>query len=242
VSNGGGSYTVNQQLKTNHFDLDDGSGVTYSRFSAGNVYTPVSVTGGTLTVSLSDNDAAGFLVTDALRIESIRSDVQKMYIIGDGDAGYSETAGTWNTYNLDPNDHGLGIRYSAGTTLDQITVAFTGIDPGTYRISSAWTGGGNRSNDVSLAYTTAGGSGSVSYDQAPGAAADDTFENVNWEDHFSNVTVTGSSLTLTLTNNQSGAANLLIGDGFRLELIPEPSSALLCGLAATLFLRRRRHA
>ena len=233
VSSGGGSYTLNQQLKTNHFDLDDGSDNTFARFSAGNVYTPVLVTGGNLTVSVSDNDTAGFLVTDAVRIESIRSDVQKMYIIGNNEPGYSES-GTWATWSGDPDDHGADIRFSTGA--GSITVAFTDIDPGIYRISSAWTSGGNRPSSVTMGYTTAGGSGSVSYNQQPGAAADDVFENVNWQDHFSNVIVTGTSLTLTLSNTDGA----LIGDGFRLELIPEPASGILCGLAGLLILRRRR--
>ena len=56
---------------------------------------------------------------------------------------------------------------------------------------------------------------------------------------FTNVSVTGNSLTLTLDNTAGNG--LMIADAFRLEqLIPEPSSALLTGLAAAAFALRRR--
>lgn len=242
TTDGGGTHTRNQQLATNHFDIDSGinGGTTFSRFSSFNGYTPITVTDGDLSTTLSDNDASLFLVSDAVRLESVRADVQKIYIIGNGDTGFSESGGGWNTWGGDLGDHGADFRYSNGSSADLITVNFTGIDPGAYRISTAWTAGGNRTQSATLSYTTAGSSGSVTFNQRPGAAADDVFEEVNWEDMFDTVLVTGNSLTLTLANNNNGGAELLIADGFRLEQIPEPSTAVLGGLAALGLLRRRR--
>ncbi len=242
TTDGGGSHTRNQQLATNHFDIDSGAnaGGTFARFSSFNGYTPITVTDGSLATTLSDNDSSLFLVADAVRLESVRADVQKIYIIGNGEAGYSESGGGWNTWGGDVGDHGADFRYSNGSTLDLISVTFSGIDPGAYRISTAWTAGGNRTQSATLSYSTAGSSGSVTFNQRPGAAADDIFEEVNWDDMFSTVFVTGNSLTLTLANNNSGAAELLIADGFRLEQIPEPSTAALGAAAVLVAMRRRR--
>jgi hypothetical protein len=240
ISDGGGNFTVDQRVATNHFDIDSAPDLnqTFARFSSGNAITPFSVTDGTLTMTLSDTDGAKFLVADAARLESVRSDVDKIYIIGNGDAGYSETTGSWASWSGDTNDHGADLRFGSAVG-DALSISFTGIDPGQYRISAAWTGGGNRPTSATLAYSTAGGSGNMTYSQIPGAAANDVFENVNWQDMFSNVTVTGTSLTLTLTNN---SGNALIGDGFRLEklAIPEPTTTAFAALAALGLLRRRR--
>ena len=245
TTDGGGTHTRNQQAATNHFDIDTGtnSGVTFARISSFNGYTPITVIDGNLSTTLSDNVPSLFLVADAVRLESVRADVEKIFVIGNGDAGYSETNGGWNTWAGDVGDHGADFRFSNGGIGDLITVNFTGIDPGAYRISTAWTAGGNRTQSATLAYSTPGSSGSVTFDQRPGAAADDSFEEVNWEDMFSTVNVTGNSLTLTLRNNNAGPAELLIADAFRLEKItavPEPSSAILGGIAALGLLRRRR--
>lgn len=245
VSDGGPVHTRSQQLATNHFDIDTGgnAGITFARVSAvANTIIPVQVTDGNVSVTLSDNDASLFLVADAVRLESVRSDVDKLYIIGNGDAGYSESGGGWNTWGGDPGDHGANLRFSNGSIADLITVSFTGIDPGTYRISTAWTAGGNRTQSATLSYSTPGSSGSTTFNQRPGAAASDTFEEVNWQDMFTSVTVTGSTLTLSLANNNSGASELLIADAFRLEKlsIPEPGTASLAALAALGLLRRRR--
>lgn len=242
-TDGFGSLTRNQQIATNHFDGDAGAaaGATFARVSSFNGYTPLTISDGTFSATLTDNDAALFLIADAVRLESVRSDVQKIYVIGNGDTGYAETAGGWNTWAGDIGDHGADFRYSNGSTSDLITVSFTGLDAGLYRISSAWTAGGNRPSNVTLSYSTTGSNGSTSYNQIPGAAANDVFEEVNWQDMFSNVPVTSGSLTLTLANTAGNG--LLIADAFRLELIPEPSAAVLAvgGLIPLLRRRRQRH-
>ena len=244
LSNGAGTYTQDQRNGVNHFDtttVGATDNVSFQRLSNFNGYTPFTVVGGTFTAVLSDSDSTAFLIADAIRLESVRSDVDKIYVIGNGDSGYSESSGTWATYN-EAGDHGGNFRYSSGSTSDVITISFTGIDPGQYRISSAWTAGGNRSSNVTLGYNTVGSSSSLTYSQAPGAAANDVFENVNWQDMFSNVTVTGTALTLTLQNNSSGGGQLLIADGFRLEklAVPEPSSTALAVAATGLVMSRRR--
>ncbi|MBN8456928.1 MAG: PEP-CTERM sorting domain-containing protein [Verrucomicrobia bacterium] len=240
VSDGGGTYVQDQRVSVLNFDTD--GSVAFQRISNFNGYTPVSVTDGTLSITVADTDPTGFLIADAVRIEEVRSDVLKIHVIGNGNSGYAESAGSWYGYG-ETGDHAGSFRYSGGGVGDQITVSFTGLDSGLYRVSSAWTGGGNgnRSSSVTLAFNTTGASGNMTYSQEPGAEADDVFENVNWQDMFTGVNVTDGTLTLTLTNNVSGGNELMIADGFRLELIPEPSGFALLGVgAAGLFLRRRR--
>ncbi len=242
VSDGGGTWVQNTQGGLTHFDTAPGAtNFPYQRLSGFNGYTPFTVADGTVSVLVSDTDAANFLGADAIRLESVRADVQKIYVIGNGDAGYSETGGTWAAFN-EAGDHGANFRYSTGTVNDLVTVSFTGIDPGTYRISTAWTASVNRSTNVTLSYSAGASTDSITYSQEPGAAANDVFENVNWQDMFSNVTVAGSSLTLTLRNNVSGGGDLLIADAFRLELVnvPEPGALLLGGLGMLAAVARRR--
>ncbi len=240
MSDGFGSFTRNQQVATTHFDGDAGAaaGATFARVSSFGGYTPLTISDGTFSATLTDNDPALFLIADAFRLESVRPDVQRIYVIDNVDPGYAETGGGWNTWPGDIGDHGTDFRYSNGSTSDAITVSFTGLDAGLYRISTAWTAGGNRPSNVTLSYATVGSNGSTSYNQIPGAAADDVFEEATWQDMFSNVPVTSGSLTLTLVN--TAGDGLLIADGFRLELIPEPSAAVLAVGGVLPFLRRRR--
>ena len=239
LSNGAGTFNVNQQVQVTNFDGESGmgSGVSYMRFG-GSMTTAFEVTDGTFSGVLSDNDATGFLIADALRVEQVRPDVQAIHVIGNGDAGYAETGGSWLTWAGDPSDHGLDMRYSDANTAAQVMVSFVGLAAGDYRISTTWTAGGNRPTNVTLGYSTTGASGSTSFNQVPGAAADDVFEESNWQDMFSSVTVTDGTLTLTLDNTSGDG--LMIADGFRLELIPEPSTSILMALAGLGLIGRRR--
>ncbi|MCF7731851.1 MAG: hypothetical protein K9N23_09190 [Akkermansiaceae bacterium] len=193
------------------------------------------MTDGTATATVADTDTSGFLIADGIRLESVRNDVQMIYVIGNGDTGYSETAGGWGSWSDDPGDHGVDIRF--GTTPDAAaSFAFTGLVNGTYRVSSAWTTGGTRPTDAR--YYIDGGP-TITLDQTI-APNDDTFEEVGWEDLFT-VEVIDGSLTVNLENAAGGSGGTaLIADALRLELIPEPSAALLGGLGLLALLRRRR--
>lgn len=237
LSNSGGTYTQNQQIKTNHFDTDGTT--TYQRLSNFNGYIPFDVTDGTFTATVGDTDASRFLIADGIRLESVRNDVQRIYLIGNGDAGYSESATGWATWSADLGDHGGDIRF-ATTTSATASFAFTGIENGTYRVSTAWTTGGGRPDDAR--YFVAGGP-TITLNQQF-APNDDIFEEVNWEDLFTVVVLDGN-LTVNLENAAGGGGGTaLIADAMRLELIssiPEPAITFLFSLGSLTLLRRRRH-
>ena len=237
LSNSAGSYTQNQQIKTNHFDTD--GTVTYQRLSSFNGYIPFDVTDGTFTATVGDTDAARFLIADDIRLESVRSDVQRIHVIGNGDVGYSESATGWATWSSDTGDHGSDIRFATSLSATA-SFAFTGLENGTYRVSSAWTTGGGRPDDAR--YFIAGGP-TITLNQQF-APNDDIFEEVNWEDLFTVLVVDGN-LTVNLENAAGGGGGTaLIADAVRLELIatiPEPTITLLFGLGSLTLLRRRRY-
>ena len=71
------------------------------------------------------------------------------------------------------------------------------------------------------------------------ASAGDTFEDVLWQDLFTNVIVTGGTLSVILSN--AGGSGLIIADAVRLELMtPEPGTLSLLALGGLGLLRRRR--
>ena len=217
-SDGFGSYQQDQSVLVNHFDTD--GGVAFQRFGTGGQYDILTVTDGDLEVVLSDNDDAGFLISDALRLERLRGDAVSVHVIGNDDPGYTEMSGTWASWANDPGDHGVDLRFSTDGAGDAVEVLFTGLTAADYRISVAWTAGANRPTDVKLSYTTNGSSAFINYDQQPGALADDTFEEVAWQDMFTDVPVNDGQLLIRLENVSGG---VMVADGFRVERL-DPAS------------------
>ena len=193
-------------------------GAGFARLFVFNGYLPVEIAGDSLSVTVSNFARAGFLTADAVRIETARPDVLKVFVIGDRQfsLGYSEQ-GSWGDWGGE-REHNHDYRFSGGAPTDVATFAFTGIDNGIYRVSATWPAGGNR--PVQAEYAIVGGEVAVVNQQV--APADDQFEDVPWKDLFPSVQVTGGSLTITLRSLTGGAA---IADAVRLELIGSVAAA-----------------
>jgi hypothetical protein len=213
-----------------------GGGLYYTRLSN----TAFAVSDGTLEATVSAPN--GVLIADAFRLESVRPDVLAVFVIDNENAyynngTYTKTGGTWGAYGADVGDHRWQFDY--GTSADATaSYAFTGLPNGTYRVSSTWSGGGNRPGDAR--YYVEGGP-TITVNQTI-ASSGDLFEDVLWDDLF-NVVVTDGTLTVNLENLAGGfGGNALISDAVRLELIPEPASASLFLASILVAASRRRRA
>ncbi|MCF7674986.1 MAG: PEP-CTERM sorting domain-containing protein [Akkermansiaceae bacterium] len=193
---------------------------------------------GTLTATVSAT--GGTLIADAFRLESVRPDVQAIYVIDNenpiyNNGTYSETGGAWALWGGDPGDHRSNFSYGGADSTAEF--AFTGLQDGTYRVSATWVAGGTRPDDARF-YVAGGPTINVDQTINPG---DDIFEDASWDDLFT-VDVIGGALTVNLENPAGGSGDVLIADAVRLELIPEPSlfSLLAAGLLGAFGFRRRQ--
>lgn len=227
------TVSLNQMVGVRDFDITAGAGYGVGFARLGTV--PVSITDGNFQLTVTNGAGANFLTADAIRLELVASDVDRVYVIDNDEGpsgGYSE-AGAWASFGNE-NEHDNGFRYGSGTA----TFTFSGLAAGTYRISSAWPAGGNRDANVTASYSTVGSNGSTSLNQqiAPTGAS---FEEVPWQAMFTTVTVTDPTLTVSFTGSGVG---VVIADAVRLELlsVPEPSSLCLLGVAIAATMLRRR--
>jgi uncharacterized protein (DUF2141 family) len=212
VSDGGGTFSLNQAAGPRDFDDHFGRtvqwGPGFARLSTFNGYIPMTVTDSTLEVTVK-NGGGGFLTADAVRLETARLDALKVWVIGDRETarGYSESA-PWGDFGGE-FEHSHDFRFSGDATA---TFAFSGLNPGRYRVSATWPAGGNR--PAQTEYAIPGVATNVVSQQVE--PNDDLFEDVLWEDLFQNIEVTDGTLTVTLRSLSAGVA---IADAVRVELI-----------------------
>lgn len=172
-----------------------------------NMYT---VTGTNLTVRIADN-ANGWVVADAVRIVSCGaapppSPAPMTAVSDDGDPSFSAPGFLTATGQGYQND----VRYSPANAGKTATWTFTGLDMGAYRVSTTWSPYSNRATNAP--YTINGGAAiPVNQRLAPVGF---TSGGATWQD-LGNVTVTGGSLTVRLTD--VGANGYVIADGVRIE-------------------------
>jgi hypothetical protein len=218
VSDGGGTVSLNQALGPRDFDHHFGRtvkwGPGFARLSTFNGYIPMTITDGSLEVTVRNGGAAGFLTADAARLDTARFDTLKVWIIGDRETarGYSESA-AWGDWGGE-FEHNHDYRFSGDATA---TFAFSGLNPGRYRVSATWPAGANR--PVQTEYAIPGVATNIVSQQV--MPNDDFFEDVLWEDLFQNIEVTNGTLAVTLRSLGAGVA---IADAMRLELIDAPPS------------------
>jgi Tol biopolymer transport system component len=163
------------------------------------------------TLSFANNDSNENPFNFALTANVIAPPV--VTIIDDGDEGFS-TAGTWSTATSGfGNDRRLA---SAGAGTAVSSWAFTNLLAGEYRISATWNSpSSNRANDALFtARGTVGGAPllttTVNQRIAPVGIGEG---GATWQ-NLGNVTITGSSLFVSLTNTLSG---LVTADAIRIE-------------------------
>jgi uncharacterized protein (DUF1800 family) len=176
--------------------------------------TVFRITGNTLTVRLSDQ-ANGVVAADAVRIQRLG------YQGETGDAGPAVLDGTWTAVA------GAGFQRAvhtspAGKGENTATWSFAGLIPGQYRVSATWTAGTNRATNAPYniveGYRTLA-TVVVNQQQAPSHFSD---AGVAWHDlggEGNLFTVTGYTLTVTLSNAASG---VVVADAVRVERVNTP--------------------
>lgn len=141
-------------------------------------------------------------------------------IIDDGATGFS-AVGNWTHYTYTPEGYNADVYFSAaGSGNDAATWTFAVPEPGTYRVSSTWTTHSNRATNAP--YTITGGASPVTVLVNQQLTPNDFSESgFSWED-LANVTTTGTTLTIQLTDAANG---YVIADAVRVELISSSSSS-----------------
>lgn len=209
ISDGGGTKHVDQRNYPNGV-LDDG--VWWELLHEG-----VTVTDGTLTVTLSDNDPVGFLIADAVRISTVPYAVLDSGALvvdnGDPSLGFSYAGSFANQgggflgdewYQSDPAAVG-----------DVATYTFTGLDDGVYNVSTIWSPLINRTTDAVYAISDGGGAVHVDQRHYPDGVFD---QGIWWELLSEGVVVTDGTLTVTLSDSDPNG--FLMADAVRISTTP----------------------
>jgi hypothetical protein len=192
------------------FTLTKGWGVTTLAPRASTTFTvrlnaaSLGAYSGTLSFSSNDLDENPLNFT-------IQGLVVEERIIDNGDPGFA-TAGSWIPYaNQGYQDD---VTYAvAGTGSSVATWTFTGLAPGRYRVSAAWSRHSNRANNAP--YTIFDGSTALATVQVNQKEAPSDFvsSGTTWEE-LGTFTIAGPALVVRLTN---AANDHVIADAIRLE-------------------------
>ncbi|MCA9078759.1 MAG: hypothetical protein KDA93_27290 [Planctomycetaceae bacterium] len=175
------------------------------------------LTGETLVVKLS-NDANGYVMADAVRVERI-GEIPPAQIIDDGDPGFSIVNGTWGAGVAGANGDNRNSSNSGENSVARWT--FTGLVPGQYRVSATWHPHPIRATDAPYTVfsgTTKLGTFDVNQQMVPSGSPDLTDLGVNWQDLGGILTVTDSTMVVRLTNDADG---YVMADAIRVQRVGE---------------------
>jgi hypothetical protein len=163
----------------------------------------------------ADEDPFDFSVSGTV---SVVPPAPVITIIDNGDAGYSAVGG-WKTYT------GAGMqgdfdykKVDSGTATAEWTLS--GLTAGDYRVSVTWEAYKNRAEDA--AYTVLDGAtalGTVAFDQRQ-VPADFVEDGVAWQD-LGTYQISGSSLTVELSDQAGPSGRNVIADAVRIEYVGE---------------------
>ena len=154
-------------------------------------------------------------------------------ILDNGSPGYVVVSGPWSNYTSLGYDGEFDYTNS-GTGNKIVEWRFTGLTPGTYQVATTWVQSTNRATNAP--YTLWEGStslGTVLVNQQNVPLAESTAGGRNFQKLGAAVTITGSTLTVRLTNNANGT--YVIADAVRIESLgaAESSALMTAKLAGT---------
>ncbi|MCA9108490.1 MAG: FG-GAP repeat protein [Planctomycetaceae bacterium] len=181
----------------------------------------VRVTGDTLVVELS-NDANGYVIADAIRLEATdlpaAPPLPISEIVDDGDPDFA-TTGNWVQPAV-PRGHEDDLRHSyKGTGADTATWTFTDLTPGDYQVSATWFAHFNRATDAPFTLFDGIGGPEIETVLVNQQFTPDDFTDAgsDWET-LTTVSITGSELVVQLTDAANG---YVIADAVRVDTAPQ---------------------
>jgi hypothetical protein len=143
-------------------------------------------------------------------------------LIIDNGAPGTATVGTW-TLVRNAGFRGDYLTSTAGTGTKYATWTFTGLTPGLYRVSATWLTASNRATNAPytiLQGTTVLGTAAINQRVAPAGFTD---SGATWQDLGGPYQVTGTTLTIKLTDKANG---VVVADGMRIQrLSPEMTAS-----------------
>jgi len=130
-------------------------------------------------------------------------------IVDDASATY---VGAWSSYT--GSSYGAGSHYAAsGSGTLTATFQFSGLAPGQYKVYATYFAHTNRGTNVPFSINSGGSPSTVVVNQQVAPTADATAGGVNFK-LLATVTLMGSTLSVTLTNNANG---IVIADAIGIE-------------------------
>ncbi len=171
--------------------------------------------GGVVSVLSNDSDESPFEINVTASVVPAGA-----LIIDNDDSGFTQTGFSfWS----DSNAFDMELRYAAGdNTGDASDWVFTGLTPGVYSVSATWIAHSNRATDAP--FTVYNGTSmdpliqTVDIDQQA-APNDFTANGSFWEELPGVFTITGSTLTVQLTDDANG---YVIADAVRIQRLVDP--------------------
>lgn len=177
-------------------------------------------------------------------------------MIDNGDAGYSVVGVTEQV--TDPaNTITYGNDHAFNTTGNDLTAVadytFSGLTNGTYEVFASWRQGGqNNTGLMTISVSDAGPTVDVNqfFDPAGGGTPgnggpladlvlNDGAQDIDFQ-RIGSVTVADGDLVVSASLSAASSQPFFINDAIAINLIPEPGSAALLGLAGLGFIIRRR--
>jgi hypothetical protein len=195
--------------------LDPGETTTFAIWMSAS--TPGECSGD---LSFNNNDADE-AVFDFWMVGNV-VDPQQAEIVDDGDAGFSYSGG-WVYWGR--SGHDGDVYYSAAGTGTNVAAWTFDVTPGQYRVAATWLPHSNRATDApyqiydgAAAPANLASAIDVNQELTPN---DFTDAGSAWE-QIDTVTVTGNTLTVTLSN---AANQYVIADAIRIERLPSGIAA-----------------
>ncbi len=179
---------------------------------------------GTFTLASNDADESAFTISLAAVVGSGSSSggggsgSNSVTVIDDGQAGFT-TKGAWKKYTGAGNGADRMIA-NKGTGTSQATWQFNGLAPGRYRISATWVADKTLATNARYEVRSGSkllGSANLNQEKTPSSL---TTGGTKWQD-IGYATVTGNSITVTLTNKTN---DKVMVDAIRIERVSTSSS------------------